>query len=150
MSDPAPKYPFDWELSRPPTRFERLGFAASRWFGRLGAGLVVLLLLFGLVVGIPAWRVAGSDSYATARQFVVDADLGIGQVIGIDKVPVAYKVGTDKAEYQFDVRGEIAAGQASVTVARQNGVWDVTSASFGVYEARRAGVWRRRILRPGK
>jgi len=148
--DEPKKYPFDWELSRPPTRLERFGFAASRWLGRLGGVVVLLLLLFALVVGIPAWRVAGSDSYAAARQFVVDADLGIGQVIGIDKVPVAYKVGADKAEYQFDVRGEIAAGQASVTVARQNGVWDVTSASFGVYEARRAGVWHRRILRSPK
>jgi len=135
-------------FSRPETTLEKIGYAGSTAFGYAGVAIVHLLVLFGIVVGVPAWSVMGSPSYAEAKRFVANDDLVLmevgGEVAGFDLLPARYRVSRDRAEYSFDVQGAVTKGTASVTVSRTGGVWAVTSASFVAHRGRPV------VLRPGK
>jgi hypothetical protein len=152
-SAPGPPPPRPPEgFSRPETLFERIGYAASTWLGRAGIVVVILLVLFGLIIGIPMWRVAGSPSYRAAKQFLVDSP-GVGEEIGevtrIDTVPAWYRLGPDRAEFRrVEVQGDFMAGFANLTVTNQAGIWTVTSASF-VSDKYARGVHRRKVLVDG-
>ncbi len=140
-------------LSRPETTLEKIGFAASKWLGRAGIAVVLLALVFGVVVLVPLWKIAGSPSYVAAQSFVARNDDALtelgGEIAGFDLVPTRYRVGADRAEYVFGVQGAIVHGIAHVTVERQDGVWSVTSASF-VTDLRQRGVHRPLVLKAGK
>ncbi len=146
--------PEGWELSRPPTRLELLGLASSRWLGRLGAAVVLLLLVFAVVVGVPAVSVSRSDSYLVAQNFIASSESVHGElqddIESFARVPARYRVEKDRAEFAFEVRGAGARGEASVTVSRVNDVWSVTSASFVVKAPREPGIHRRIILVRGR
>lgn len=136
-------------FSRPETTLEKIGYAGSLWLGRAGIAVVLLVVAFGLVVGIPAWSIAGSPSYFEAKKFIynseaVHMEIG-GEPLGFDRVPTRYRVGPDKAEFIFGVEGNVVPGYATVTVTRASGVWAVTSASF-MTDTRKRGVHRPIVL----
>ena len=155
MSDapaPAPAAPLHRDgFSRPETTFEKIGYASSTWLGRFGAALVVILALFAVIVGIPAWRVMGSPSYRAAKIFIANSDpvsMEVGEVLSFEKVPTWYRVSDDHARFKFAVQGAVVGGTAAVTVNQKDGVWTVTSASFGVdpLSVRGPGVHRRNVV----
>jgi hypothetical protein len=122
-------------FSRPETTFEKIGYAGSAFLGRLGVAIVLVVAFFAVVVGVPAWRVMGSDSYRAAKMYVANSDpvsMEVGEVLSFEKVPHRYRVSAERAEFKFTVQGAIVSGVAAVTVKQQGGVWAVTSASFGV------------------
>jgi hypothetical protein len=146
--------PEGWELSRPPTWLELLGLAASKWLGRLGAFVVLLVLVFAIVVGVPAFSVMRSDGYLVARNFIANSEsvrIELQEDIeSFARVPARYRMEPDRAELVFEVRGAEARGEASVTVSRSNDVWSVTSASFVVRAPREPGIHRRMVLVRGR
>lgn len=146
-SDAKP-LPEGWELSRPPTRLELLGLAASKWLARGGLALALLAVLFLVVIAVPGYAVMTSPAYRAAQQVVIDSPdvpAEIGEVVSFEKIPVRYKLETDRAELVFHVQGAIAHGTAAATVVRADGTWSVTSASF-VSDPRLPGVHRRLVL----
>jgi hypothetical protein len=131
---------------------ELLGLAASKWLGRVGGLVMALLLLFALVVLVPARFVIASPAYAAARELVLASDpvnMEIGGVEGFEKLPHFYRLEKDRAQFRFEVQGFVARGIASVSVDRSDGVWRVTSASF-VSDPRLPGVHRRLVLVRGE
>lgn len=159
MSD-APAAPTDEEkpihregFSRPETLFEKIGYASSTWLGRAGIVVVLLLVLFGIIVGVPMWRVAGAPSYRAAKQFLIDSPgvaEEIGEVIRIDTIPSWYRLSPDRAEFRrVLVEGEITSGRANLVVTNAAGVWTVTSASFVGNPYTPGAVRQRKVLVDG-
>ncbi len=138
-------------FSRPETTLEKIGYAGTTCFGRLGIAVVLLLVIFGVLVGVPAWSVMTSPAYREAKRYIGDSDavhMEVGEVVGFEKVPTRYRVEDTRAEFTFQVQGDIVAGMAHVSVVHSGGVWEVTSASFGVdpRRSRAPGVHPRKIV----
>jgi len=140
--------PAGWELSRPPTRLELFGLSASRWLGRAGVVIVLLLAGFFVIVGVPSVSVMTSPAYRAARDFIETNDevhMEIGEVEGFARIPVRYAFAKDRVEVTFEVRGAVTHGEASVAVTRSGDAWAVTSASF-LTDPRARGFHRRVVL----